>query len=225
MPGHRQSWFRFLMVFFSLVMQGRGQCPPHYGIQLLPFTSSAVNCLLITVPFFFFFLWHFDLIPSHGLPFLGLHSHSDWTHHTRYDCSEWVISLMQRPLPDNTQCSQETNIRAPCEIQTQSQQASGCRTTPWTMWPLGSTLFHLTVYSPQFLTVVCFFSATSNKVLEKVKCIVPRLLIKEQYNDFSLLHWRHCIVVLSAVVGQCMPFSIQWQTDHLGVIWSVFINT
>ena len=69
--------------------------------------------LLITQPIFYYFpvaLWSNS---KSWPPLLGLHSHTHWTHHTRYDCSGWVISPMQRPLPDNTQCSQETNICAP----------------------------------------------------------------------------------------------------------------
>ena len=40
------------------------------------------------------------------------------THHTRYDSSGRVISSSQRPLPDNTQHSQQTNIHAPGGIRT-----------------------------------------------------------------------------------------------------------
>ena len=35
------------------------------------------------------------------------------THHSRQDSSERAISSSQRPLPDNTQQSQQTNIHAP----------------------------------------------------------------------------------------------------------------
>ena len=40
------------------------------------------------------------------------------THHSRYDFSGRVISSSQRPLPDNTQHSQQTNINAPGGIRT-----------------------------------------------------------------------------------------------------------
>ena len=39
-------------------------------------------------------------------------------HHSRYDSSGRVISLSQRPLPDNTRHSQQTNIHAPGGIRT-----------------------------------------------------------------------------------------------------------
>ena len=45
------------------------------------------------------------------------------THHNQYDSSGWVMSLTQRPLPDNTQQSQQTNIHAPGGIRTQDCQA------------------------------------------------------------------------------------------------------
>jgi hypothetical protein len=44
-------------------------------------------------------------------------SHSD-THHSRYDSSGWGIGPSQRPLPDNTSTSQETNIHASGGIRT-----------------------------------------------------------------------------------------------------------
>jgi hypothetical protein len=40
------------------------------------------------------------------------------THNSRYDCSGRVIGPLQRPLPDKTQHSQQTNIHAPGGIRT-----------------------------------------------------------------------------------------------------------
>jgi hypothetical protein len=40
------------------------------------------------------------------------------THHSRQDSSGWVISSSQRPLPDNTLHSQQTNIHALSGIRT-----------------------------------------------------------------------------------------------------------
>jgi hypothetical protein len=48
-----------------------------------------------------------------------IHDHTQ-THHTRYDSSGWVIRLKQRPLPDNTQHSQQTDIHAPGGIPIQN---------------------------------------------------------------------------------------------------------
>jgi hypothetical protein len=43
-----------------------------------------------------------------------------YTHDTRYDFSGRVISRTQRPLPDNTQYSQEADIRALGGIRTRN---------------------------------------------------------------------------------------------------------
>ena len=67
------------------------------------------------------------------------------THHTRQDSSGRVISPSQRPLPDNTQHSQET--RHPCtrrDSNPQSQQANGRRPKPQTARPLGSAKHNYT---------------------------------------------------------------------------------
>ena len=52
-------------------------------------------------PFFFFPV---ALRPDSGswTPLTGLSDHTHWTHHTRYDSSERVISPTQIPLPNNT---------------------------------------------------------------------------------------------------------------------------
>ena len=63
------------------------------------------------------------------------------THHSRQDSSGRVISSSQRPLPDNTQHSQQTNIHAPrWDSNPRSQQASGRRPTPQAARPLGSAI-------------------------------------------------------------------------------------
>jgi hypothetical protein len=41
------------------------------------------------------------------------------THHSRWDSSGRVISSSHKPLPDNTQQSQQTNIHAPGGVRTQ----------------------------------------------------------------------------------------------------------
>jgi len=43
------------------------------------------------------------------------------THHSRKDFSGHVISSSRRPLPDNTQHSQQTNAHAPCGIRTHNR--------------------------------------------------------------------------------------------------------
>ena len=50
---------------------------------------------------------------GHGLLNLEVPRSHTTTHHSREDSSGRVISSSQRPLPDNTQHSQQTNIHAP----------------------------------------------------------------------------------------------------------------
>jgi len=59
-------------------------------------------------------------------PFTGLRDHTHWTHHTRWDSSGRVINQAQRPVPDKTQYSQETNIYATDGVRTHktSKQAA-----------------------------------------------------------------------------------------------------
>jgi len=59
-----------------------------------------------------------ESLVGHGLLFIE--DARSQSHHTRKDSSGRVISPTQRPLPDNTQHSQQTDIRAPCEILTRN---------------------------------------------------------------------------------------------------------
>ena len=59
------------------------------------------------------------------------------THHIRQDSSGRVMSSSQRPLPDNTQHSQETNIHAPGGIRTHNlsrRAAADLRLRPRGHW-------------------------------------------------------------------------------------------
>ena len=54
----------------------------------------------------------------YGVPILDVSRSHTTTHHSRYDSSGRVISSSQRPLPDNTRHSLQTNIHAPGGIRT-----------------------------------------------------------------------------------------------------------
>ena len=54
----------------------------------------------------------------YGAPILDVSRSHTTTHHSRYDSSGRVISSLQRPLPDNTRHSRQTNIHAPGGIRT-----------------------------------------------------------------------------------------------------------
>jgi len=59
----------------------------------------------------FFFLWCFDRIPGHCPLYRALRSHSDTPNSVGIPGR--VISLTQRPLPENTQHYQQTDIHSP----------------------------------------------------------------------------------------------------------------
>ena len=55
---------------------------------------------------------------GHGLLIYEVSRSHTSQHHSRYDSSGRVISSSQRPLPDNTQHSQQKNIHTPGGIRT-----------------------------------------------------------------------------------------------------------
>ena len=64
-------------------------------------------------------------------PILDVSRSHTTTQHSRQDSSGRVISSSQRPLPDNTRHSQQTNIHAPrWDSNPRSQQVSGLRPPP-----------------------------------------------------------------------------------------------
>ena len=70
-------------------------------------------------------------------PLTGLHDYTCWTQHTPQESSVRGIGSQQRPLPDNTQHSQDTDKHAVrWDSNPQFQQARGCRPTPQTARPL-----------------------------------------------------------------------------------------
>src|SRR5215475_8970602 len=73
----------------------------------------------------------------YGAPILEVSRSHTTTHHSREDSSGRVISSSQRPLPDNTQHSQQTNIHVPGGIRTHDpsrRAAADLRLTPRGHW-------------------------------------------------------------------------------------------
>ena len=68
------------------------------------------------------FLW------GYGLPLLKFRNYTQ-THHSRYYSSRRMISPTQRPLPDNTEHSQETNIHTASGIRN-NNPSKGAATEP-----------------------------------------------------------------------------------------------
>jgi hypothetical protein len=68
--------------------------------------------------------------PEWARAFLLFRLHDDvQTHHIRYESPGQVISTLQRPLIDNTQHLQVTDIHAPAGFEPAIQQASDRRPT------------------------------------------------------------------------------------------------
>ena len=96
--------------------------------------KSASNFVAISS-----FFYSVALRPNagHGLLILEVTRSHTTTHHSRYDSSGRVISSSQRPLPDNTQHSQQTNIHAPGGIRTHNlsrRAAADLRLIPRGHW-------------------------------------------------------------------------------------------
>ena len=121
------------------------------------FTKFPLVCFSSCLIFFFF--WcnrpHWTRASSYNT-FLD---NTTTTHHSRYGSSRRVISSSQRPLPDITQHSQQTDIHVPggIRIHTPSRRAvADLRLRPrdhWDRWPLvfrllyslgGKRVFHFT---------------------------------------------------------------------------------
>jgi hypothetical protein len=82
-----------------------------------------------------FLWWRCDPTRIMASSFLGFSRSHTTTHHSRLDSSGRVISSSQRPLPDNTQHSQQTNIHAPGGIRT--YDLSRRAAADLRLWPRG----------------------------------------------------------------------------------------
>jgi len=99
-------------------------------------SKTPTNAHTYIYIYFFFFV---ALRPNagHGLLILEVSWSHTTTYHSRYDSSGRVISSSQRPLPDNTQHSQQTNINAPGGIRTNDRRrraAADLRLRPRCHW-------------------------------------------------------------------------------------------
>ena len=106
----------------------KGQCAPDRFNPLKPELNSICYLLaLLGAHHFLHFsrirvkLLTFRLLLSYiyGAPILDVSRSHTTTQHSREDSSGRVISSSQRPLPDSTRHSQQTNIHAPGGIRTQ----------------------------------------------------------------------------------------------------------
>ena len=119
-------------------------------------TDQRVQYLMFIMIFVHLFFFLLALQPTVGLYFAALYggysllayevsiSHTT-TPHSPYDSSGRVISPSQRPLPDNTQHSQQTNIHAPGGIRTHDpsrRAAVDLRLRPRGYWVRRPSILH-----------------------------------------------------------------------------------
>ena len=106
--------------------------------------------------YIFFYLFSVALRPNadHGLLILEVSTSHTTTHHSRSDSFGRVISSSRRPVPDNTQHSQQTNIHDPGGIRTHDlsrRAARNLRLRPRGYW---DRLLHTYIYS-LYISVKC----------------------------------------------------------------------
>ena len=114
--------------------------------------------------FFFFVVLRPDA--GHGLLVLEVSRSHTTTHHIQYDSSGRVISSSQRPLPDNTRHSQQTNIHAPGGTQTHNlsrRVATDLRLRPHSQWDRLYTniTIHITQEATAIQTVTTYSTSFS----------------------------------------------------------------
>ena len=133
-----------------------------YSIILSSFVYSIITKLVIilfhSVRFIFFLRCCCPKHPSVS-PFLRILWHTT-THHSQQDSSVRVIISSQRPLPDNTQHSQQTHIHSPGGIQTHNLSrpaAADLRLRPRGHWDGPAVLFILLHLRPKIRLVTLFF--------------------------------------------------------------------
>ena len=98
---------------------------------------------------YYFFMWRHQPTTAKADSMLGFRVHTQTHHtHTQHNSSGRVTSSSQRSLPDNTQHSQQTDIRAPGGIRTHDlsrRVAADLRPRPRCHWDLQLTTTHQSV--------------------------------------------------------------------------------
>jgi hypothetical protein len=87
----------------------------------------------------YIYIFSLEQLPNvdHGRLILEVFRWHMMTHHSRYDPSKWVIIPSQKPLPDNIEHLQETDIHAHSGVRT-------CNPSKWTAWQLGLVYMYKT---------------------------------------------------------------------------------
>ena len=109
------------------------------------------SCTLYIYIYIYIYIFFVALRPNagHGLLILEVSRSHKTTHHSRYDSSGRVISSSQRPLPENTQHSQQTNIHGPGGIRTHDlsrRAATDLRLRPLGHWDRYIIYIYIYIY-------------------------------------------------------------------------------
>jgi len=108
------------------------------------------------------------------------------THHSRYDSSRWVISSSQRPLQDNTQHSQQTNIHASGGIRTHNPSSRAAASL--SLRPRGHWDRHIDCTECKyFIFVLKYLKALQQLQFKSLILLIT--LRKETYKTKMLTHW------------------------------------
>jgi hypothetical protein len=153
------------LTIHSLLLSSARQIPsnpqPPYYVKIHFVLSSYLRLGLLRI---FFVV----LRPNagHGLLILEVSLSHTTTHLSRLDSSGRMMSSSQRPLPDSTQHSQQTNIHAPGGIRNHDlsrRAAADLRLRPHGHWDRPSKKYFPSVYritNVRFPANVCLFSGT-----------------------------------------------------------------
>jgi hypothetical protein len=95
--------------------------------QLLYPVCSILKSLVISQILYIFFWWHWSPMQAMASSFMKYLDHTQW--HTTVIRTP-LDSLSQKPLPDNTQHSQDRHPWTLCNSNPWSQQVSSCRPAP-----------------------------------------------------------------------------------------------
>ena len=149
--GHLQGATNFVDIYSIYCKQSYVNCKMY--ILVFTYNLNPLNAELNPICYLLALLAHHFLHVSgirvksltirllmsyiYGAPILDVSRSHTTTHHSRQDSSGRVIGSSQRPLPDNTQHSQQTNIHIPGGIRTHNlsrRAAADLRLRPRGNW-------------------------------------------------------------------------------------------
>jgi len=128
---------------------------------------------------------------DHCLLILEVSRSHTTTHHSRKDSSGRVISSSQRPLPDNTQHSQQTDIHAPGRIRSHNpsrRAAVDLRLRPHGHWDQHMNFIGINMHGTTLKITLQYIEVLTVGLLEvRVNSdVTPRRLVNRHYLELRL---------------------------------------